>query len=172
MNGILWLLLLALSLGGATAWAATGAFNVGGFLILAALIAGVGKWLRRLSPWAIPILAPVVVLLGWLLHAQRWGWEPLWPALCLGLALLAVTWEAIPPAAWTRWLTPTRLLVVAYILLAASVALGGMPMWCLLAFLTAPVAWHARTTADARAQIAALFALFIIVGYLIKGLIR
>jgi len=172
MNETLGLLLLALSLGGATAWATTGAFSVGGFVILAALIAALGKWLRRLPPWSSPILAPMVVLIGWLLHAKRWGGEPLWPALCLGLTLLAVAWETIPAAAWTRGLTPARLLAGAYGLLALSIALGGMPTWCLLTFLTAPIAWRARTDPDARAQLTPLLALFITVGYLIKGLIR
>jgi len=173
MNETLWLLLLALSLGGATAWAMTGLFNVGGFVGLAALVAAARQSWRRLPSWTVPIIAPLFVLLGWLFHAKRWGWEPLWPALCLALELLVATWETIFPTTRIRWITPARLLTASYALLVVSVALGGMPVWCLLALLTAPVAWRAKdANNDARTQIVPLFILFITVGYLIKGLIR
>ena len=64
--------------------------------------------------------------------------------------------------------------VAAYALLLIGVAVGGIPVWCLLCLLPAPLAWRAYKSADAAIseEWAMVTGMFLVAGYLIKGLIR
>jgi len=57
--------------------------------------------------------------------------------------------------------------------LILSVIFGAMPVWCLLALFTLPVAWQVeKTEPESRTRLLLLLEIFVIVGYLIKGLAR
>jgi hypothetical protein len=64
--------------------------------------------------------------------------------------------------------------IVVYVLLLVGIAVGGIPVWCLLCLFPAPLAWRAHKSADATIseEWAIVTGMFLIAGYLIKGLIR
>lgn len=158
--------LLATCLGGAAAWAATGAFSMGLFLVVAALGVAAQAGLQRLRldlPW---LALPLLVMVVYWTQAGRLDWTVVWSAL-----ILAAMWAWRLPAA-ARF--GNRSDVAVYVLLLTGVAVGNIPVWCLLCLLPAPLAWRAHKSADAAIseEWAIVTGMFLIAGYLIKGLIR
>ncbi len=158
--------LLAACLGGAAAWATTGGFSIGLFLLVAALgvAAQVGlQGLRLYLPWSV---LPLLVIAVYWTQAGRLDWVAVWPAL-----ILAVMGGRRLPAA-ARF--GNRGYVAVYLLLLIGVAVGGIPVWCLLCLLPAPLAWRAYKSADTTVseEWVIVTGMFLVAGYLIKGLIR
>ncbi|MEJ5310190.1 MAG: hypothetical protein WHX52_10480 [Anaerolineae bacterium] len=158
--------LLAACLGGAAAWATTGIFSVGLFFVVAAFGVAVQVGLQRLRqdlPWlALPLL---VIVVYWT-QAGRLDWMAIWPTL-----IMTVMWiRRLPMAA--RFTNYGYMAV--YGLLLLGLMTGGVPVWCLLCLLPAPLAWRAHKTADAALfeEWAIVTGMFLFAGYLIKGLIR
>jgi hypothetical protein len=158
--------LLAISLGGVAAWTTTGVFSVGLFLIVAALGVAAQVGLHRLRsylPWST--LSLLVIAVYWT-QAGQLDWIAIWPTL-----IVAVVWAH-------RWPVVARFAsygyVAAYGLLLTGVVVAGIPVWCLLCLLPAPLAWRAYTSADAALaeEWALVTGMFLVVGYLIEGLIR
>ena len=163
---ILMATLLAACLGGAVAWATRGVFSIDLFLIVAALGIVVQVGLQRLRPSLPWVVLPLLVITVYWTQAGRLDWTPIWSAL-----ILAATWAWRLPAA-ARF--GNRGDVAAYALLLAGVAVGGVPVWGLLFLLSAPLAWRARASADAALseEWAVVTGMFLVAGYVIKGLIR
>ena len=163
---ILMATLLAACLGGAAAWATTGVFSIDLFLIVAALgvVAQVG--LQRLRPYLPWSALPLLVITVYWTQAGRLDWTPIWFAL-----ILAAIWAWRLPAA-ARF--GNRGYVAVYGLLLAGVAAGGVPVWGLLCLLSAPLAWRAYKSADSELfeEWAIVTGMFLVAGYLIKGLSR
>jgi hypothetical protein len=161
---ILMATLLAACLGGAAAWATTGVFSVGLFLVVAALAVAVQAGLQRLRPY-LPWIALLLVIAVYWTQAGRLAWAAVWPAL-----ILAAMWAWRLPAARFG----NRGYVAAYGLLLIGVAVGGVPVWCLLCLLPAPLAWRAHKSANAALseEWVMITGMFLVVGYLIRGLIR
>ncbi len=158
--------LLAACLGGAAAWATTGMFSIGLFLIVAALGVAVQvglQGLRLYLPWSV---LPLLVIVVYWTQAGRLDWVVVWPAL-----ILAVMWGRRLPAA-ARF--GNRGYAAVYALLLIGVAVGGIPVWCLLCLLPAPLAWRALKSADVALseEWAVVTGMFLVAGYVIKGLIR
>jgi len=67
-----------------------------------------------------------------------------------------------------------RLLLTVYGFLFVGIAVGDIPVWCLLCLLSAPLAWRAYKSADTEVSEvwAVVTGMFLVAGYLIKGLIR
>jgi len=156
----------SVALGGAVAWATTGLFHfafVQGLLLGLALsvgaIAGRDLWLG--------FGVVLFVLLGWFTQTWTLAWAPIWPLLVLMPLVARHTLSTL------RFLTPLRLNLSAYVILILSVIFGAMPVWCLLALFTLPVAWQVeKTEPESRTRLLLLLEIFVIVGYLIKGLAR
>jgi len=158
--------LLAACLGGVAAWAVTGVFSVGLFLIVTAIGVAVQVGLQRLQldlPW---IALPFLVIVVYWTQAGRLAWVTVWPAL-----IVAAMWVWYLPVAARLG---NRGYVAAYALLLIGVAVGGVPVWCLLCLLSAPLAWRALKLADVAVskEWAVVTGMFLVAGYLIKGLIR
>ncbi len=158
--------LLAVCLGGVAAWAATGVLSVGLFLFVAVLGVAVQVGLSRLRPYLSWIFSPLLVIAVYWTQAGQLVWASVWPAL-------------ITAAMWTRCLPvgarfENRGYVAAYGLLLIGVAVGGVPAWNLLCLLSAPLAWRIHKSADAEVseEWAVVTGMFLVAGYLIKGLIR
>lgn len=158
--------LLAICLGGAVVWAVTGLFSIVTFVIVAALGLAAQVGLCRLRPYVPWIFAPVQVVAVYWSQAGRLDWTAMWPAL-----ILTAMWAYRFPAA-------ARLAkygyVAAYVLLLIGIVVGDIPEWCLLCLLPAPLAWRAHKSAEAMAseEWAIVTGMFLVVGYVIKGLIR
>ncbi|HOU11813.1 MAG TPA: hypothetical protein PKZ84_01735 [Anaerolineae bacterium] len=158
--------LLAVCLGGAAAWAATGVFSVGAFLVEAALSVAAQIGLRRLRSYLPWIFAPLLVIIVYWTQAERLDGVAIWPAL-------------IAAALWVQCLPMSARLgnygyVVAYGLLLIGIAVGGIPVWCLLCLIPAPLAWRALKSVDTEVaeEWAVVTGMFLVAGYGIKGLIR
>ncbi len=158
--------LLAVCLGGAAAWAATGVLSVGAFLVEAALSVAAQIGLRRLRSYLPWIFAPLLVVVVYWTQAGRLAWAAVWPALILA-------------AIWVWWLPGAaqfgnRGYVAAYGLLLISIAVSGIPVWCLLCLSSAPLAWRALKSVDTEVaeEWAVVTGMFLVAGYGIKGLIR
>jgi 1,4-dihydroxy-2-naphthoate octaprenyltransferase len=158
--------LLAVCLGGAAAWAVTGVFSIAAFVIAAALGLVAQVELYRLKPHLTWIFAPLLVVVVYWTQAGRLDWTAIWAVF-----IVAVMWAWRLPVA-TRF--GNRGYVVAYALLLVGVTVGGIPAWCLLCLLSAPLAWRAYKSADATISEAwaIVTGMFLVAGYLIKGLIR
>jgi hypothetical protein len=158
--------LLAACLGGAAAWATTGAFSIGLFLVVVVLGVAAQMGLQRLRPYLPWSALPLLVIVVYWTQAGRLDWMAVWPAL-----ILAVMWGQRLPAA-ARF--GNRGYVVAYALLLLGVAVGDVPVWCLLSLLSAPLAWRTYTSGEAALaeEWAVVTGMFLVVGYLIKGFIR
>lgn len=149
--------LLAVCLGGSAAWATTGVFSVGLFFIVTALGLAVQAGLSRLKPYLLWIFSPLLVIVVYWTQAGRLTWAAVWPALILAAARFG-----------------NRGYVAVYVLLLISVVVGGIPVWCLLCLLSAPLAWRVRASGDAAdfEEWAVVTGMFLVAGYVIKGLIR
>jgi hypothetical protein len=160
------LLFCAASLGGVIAWATTGVFHFGfiqgllfGFAISLGTTGIDGVWL-----WLSAVL---LVLFGWFTQTWGLGWELIGPMLTLSPLLLGKVSRI------EQLLSPAKLGLMTYAILILAIIFGGMPVWCLLALFTLPVAWQIRkTTQEQRITLVFLVELFITIGYLIKGLVR
>ncbi|MBN2390464.1 MAG: hypothetical protein JXR84_07070 [Anaerolineae bacterium] len=158
--------LLAACLGGTAAWATTGVFSIVVFLVVVVLGFVAQTGLSRLKPYLPWVFVPLLVIVVYWTQTRRLDWLPMWPAL-----ILTATWV------WCL-LTSTRFrdhsYVAVYVLLLTGVAVGGIPVWCLLCLLPAPLAWRAHKSADAALseEWAIVTGMFLIAGYLIKGLVR
>ncbi len=164
----LWSAALAIFLGGAVAWTATGLFDVAYFV--AALVAALSLQFlllrvnRNLPRLAVPLWA----LLGWWVQVGYPGGGILWPALSLAAAFWGVAWWDArdgDPGPGVR-----ALLWVGYLLPVAGVVAGVMPIWCLIVLFPAPLLL--RLSHNLIFQAALLLELFLITAYLIQGLIR
>lgn len=157
--------LLAGCLGGAAAWATTGTLSIVTFLIVTLLGAAAQVGLHSLKPYLPWIALPLLVIAVYWTQAGRMEWAAVWPAL-------------IVAAMWVR-----RLPVVArfgnrgyvlYGILLIGVGAGGIPVWGLLCLLPAPLAWRMVKSANKKAsgEWAMVTGMFLVAGYLVKGLIR
>jgi hypothetical protein len=172
-----WLAGLAVVLGGVAAWAITRRFPAGSFAVVLLLslalqlvlvsrfaaAGGAGCW-----TWAI---LPLYVAAGWV--ATGAGWHA---ALPLAVLLFGV---AVAPQAWvecTGEVAPRTVAVLtgaAYLLLGAGVALGLLPVWCLLALLALPLGIRAaRDTVSGPAPFPVIFIGQTILGFFIAGFVR
>jgi len=158
---------LAACLGGAAAWATTGVFSIGLFLIVAALGVAAQMGLSRLKPYLPWSALSLQVIAVYWTQAGRLDWMAVWPAL-----ILAAMWVRYLPGAAARF--GNRGYVAAYGLLLVGVAFGGIPAWCFLSLLSAPLAWRAYKPADSELseEWAIVTGIFLVAGYLVKGLIR
>ena len=163
---VLTVTLLAVCLGGTAAWAATGMFSIVTFVVVAVLGLAAQMGLSRLKPYLPWIFAPLLLLVVYWTQAGRLDWTAIWSALIV-VAMWA--WRLPGPARFGN-----RGYIVVYALLLIGVAVGGVPAWCLLCLLPAPLAWRAHKSADAAIseEWAIVTGMFLIAGYLIKGLIR
>lgn len=158
--------LLAACLGGAAAWATTNAFSIGLFLVVVAFVLAAQVGLRRLSPYLPWLALPLLVIVVYWTQAGRLDGAAVWPALIVA-ALCA---RCLPATA--RFAKYGG--AAAYGLLLLGAAVGGVPVWCLLGLLPAPLAWRALKSADAEVaeEWAVVTGMFLVAGYVIKGLIR
>jgi len=163
---ILMATLLAACLGGAAAWATMGLFSVVTFVIVATLGLAAQVGLSRRKPYLPWIFAPLLVFAVYWMQAGRLDWTAIWPAL-------------IPTTTWIRRLPGAarfgnRGYVAVYVLLLIGVAVGGIPVWGMLCLLPAPLAWRALKSGDAEVpeEWVVVTGMFLVAGYLIKGLIR
>ena len=160
------MMLFALCVGGAVAWATTGVFSFAAFFIVAALgmVAYVG--LSRLKPYLPGMFAPLLVIVVYWAQAGRLDWPAIWPTIVV--AAMGVQ----------RWPVAARFgnrgYVIAYGILLVGVAAGGMPAWCLLCLLTVPLARRVMVSTDKALDVEWMAAtgMFLVAGYLIKGLVR
>ena len=159
----------AVCLGGAVAWATMGGFSVGAFLVVVVLAIGAQVGLQRLQP-SLPwfVLLPLVFVAYWV-QAGRLDAVALWPGL-----VLAVVWSYRLPVIMKTARLGNRGYIVTYALLLVGVVIGGTSVWCLLSLLPAPLAWRAYKLGDAAIseEWPAVTGMFLLVGYVIKGLIR
>ena len=157
--------LLAASLGGVAAWAATGTFSVVTFLVVGALSLLLQVGLSRFKPYLPWMTLPLLVIAVYWTQAGRLDWTAVWPTL-----ILAAMWVQRLPAARLG----NRGYVIPYSILLIGVAVGGIPVWCLLCLLPAPLAWRMVKSADETifGEWTIVTGVFLIAGYLIKGLIR
>ncbi len=165
--------LLAACLGGAAAWATTGIFSVGLFLVLAALGVAAQVGLRRTAPHsleAVLLLLPIVVF--WAQTGQL-DKAPIWGAFVIAFPWSYGFRKTLHRQTLIRRMS-VRLLLTVYGFLFAGIAFGDIPVWSLLSLLSAPLAWRAYKTADAAIseEWAMVTGMFLVAGYLIKGLIR
>lgn len=165
--------LLAACLGGAAAWATTGVFSIGLFLIVAALGVAVQVGFCRTTPYlseAVLVLLPVA--LYWIQTRQLDG-APIWSAFVIAFPWSYGFRKVLRRQTLVRRMS-VRLLLTIYGLLLVGVVVGGIPAWCLLCLLSAPLAWRAHKSADAALaeEWAIVTGIFLVAGYLIKGLIR
>lgn len=158
--------LLAVCLGGAAAWATTGVFSVVAFVIAAALGLAVQVGICRLKPYLPWLFAPLLVIAVYWSQVERLDWAAVWPAL-----IVAAMWvQRVPVAARFG----NRGYLIPYGILLIGITVGGIPVWCLLCLLPAPLAWRMVKSADETTfgEWTIVTGVFLIVGYLIKGLIR
>ena len=165
--------LLAACLGGAAAWATTGVFSIGLFFIVAALGVAVQVGLRRTASYlseAVLVLLPVA--LYWIQTRQLDG-APIWSAFVIAFPWSYGFRKVLRRQTIIRRMS-VRLLLTVYGLLLIGVAVGGVPVWCLLCLLSAPLAWRALKSADAALseEWAIVTGMFLVAGYVIKGLVR
>lgn len=165
--------LLAVCLGGAAAWATTGVFSIGLFLVVAALGVAVQVGYCRTAPYlseGVLVLLPVA--LYWIQTGQLDG-APIWSALVIAFPWSYGFRKVLRRQTLIRRMS-VRLLLTVYGLLLVGVVVGGVPVWCLLCLLSAPLAWRAYKSADSELseEWAVVTGMFLVAGYLIKGLIR
>lgn len=156
----------AASLGSVIAWATTGVFH---FAFVQGLLFGlvVSLGTTRIGGLWLWLSALMFVLFGWLTQTWTLAWEPIGSMLALTPLLLGNVSRV------ESILSSQKLHLVAYGILVLAVVLGGMPIWCLLALFTFPIAWQTKgISQEQRMTLALLVELFIMAGYLIKGLIR
>ena len=158
--------LLAACLGGAAAWAATGVFSIVTFVVVAMLGLVAQMGLSRLKPYLPWIFLPLLVVLVYWAQAIRLDWMVVWPTLIMvtmwawhlpGLARLGNRGYAIP-----------------YGIFWIGIIVEGIPIWCLVCLLAAPLARRMIKAVDKTIfdEWATVMGIFLVAGYLIKGLIR
>lgn len=165
--------MLAVGLGGAAAWATTGAFSIGLFLVVAVLGVAVQVGLRRTTPYlpeAMLLLLPVAVF--WV-QAGQLDRAPIWGAFVIAFPWSYGFRKVLRRQTLIRRMS-VRLLLTVYGFLFVGIAVGDIPVWCLLCLLSAPLAWRAYKSADTEVSEvwAVVTGMFLVAGYLIKGLIR
>ena len=160
------LVFCSVALGGAVAWATTGLFR---FTFVQGLLFGIALSIGGIAiggPW-LWLAAPLFVLSGWFTQTWTLAWDILWPLLVLMPLVGERTLGTV------QFLTPLRLNLSVYVILILSVFFGAVPVWCLLALFTLPVAWQVENVEpESRTRLLLLLELFITIGYLIKGLVR
>ncbi len=164
---------LAACLGGAAAWATTGVFSIGLFLLVAVLGVAVQVGLRRTAPYSLEsvlLLLPIAVF--WVQTGQL-DIAPVWGAFVIALPWSYGFRKALRRQTLIRRMS-VRLLLTVYGFLFVGIAVGDIPVWCLLSLLSAPLAWRAHKSADAALaeEWTVVTGVFLVAGYLIKGLIR
>ena len=165
--------LLAVCLGGVAAWAATGAFSVGLFLIIAVLGIAVQVGIRRTEPYlleAMLVLLPIAVY--WVQTRQLDG-TPIWGAFVIAFPWSHGFRNVLRRRALIRRMS-VRLLLTVYGFLFIGIAVGNIPVWSMLCLLSAPLAWRAHKPADAgiSEEWAVVTGMFLVAGYVIRWLIR
>lgn len=159
---------------------------------------------RGVGEFAVGLgFGPVMVVGAYWVQAQAWSFEALLASVPVGLLIAAVLFiNEIPDRVWdnragkrtlvTR-ISPGAsivgyavLLLGAYLVIAAGVAVGILPLPTLAGLLTIPMAWNAFKTlrrhhafpyrlipANATTIFAHLFTgLLVVVGYLVEGIIQ
>ena len=182
-----WPAVLAVTLGSVGAWALTMRFFPGRFaavlllsltiqLVLVARFAaaeGEGCWIHG--------LLPLYVAGGW--AASGAGWHAALPlgVLLFGTALAPRAWldcggEVAPETGASQTVAPRTVALLtgaAYLLLVAGVALGGLPVWCLLALLALPLGIRVvRDPVSGPASFPVIFVGQLILGFIIAGFVR
>ncbi len=170
---------MAVALGSAAAWAASGRFTVWRAFGALTVCVSMQVLARRNQPiwaWALLLLG---VPVGWLGAGAYLAWRMLGPLAIFGL--LAGARAAVSTVSFEKSAV-AAMLAIAHVLLILAIAFGQMPVWCLLALLMLPRAtalgWTLiRGGDDARlgAQMTEHLVVFcgqVVVGYLIAGLVR
>ncbi len=158
-----WVLLTGF-LGGAAAWAITGTFHLGVAALIIGVHALIGLGMLRWSPKLAWKLVGALLLVSWRVYVWQQGYGLSFPLLFIYLLLPGIAPPRIPS---------TLRGLAAYGLLVLEVAFQYLPVWCLLALLTFPIAVREEETAsNSHLYLAILIEIFLTVGYLIKGLIR
>ncbi len=156
--------LVAFSLGAGAVWGVTGEYApargvIALFLTLGAS-AALSLWGGR--DWAVRA-APLWAAAGWFGGAVAWDWALVAVVVMVGLG---VGWAGSVPAT-----------VGVFVVLAVAVVAGAVPVWCLLALIALPPAWNRKTGPISGNGLvsdrwAVAFNLQLLIGFLIKGMVR
>lgn len=170
---ILMVTLLAACLGGVAAWVVTGVFSVGLFLAVAAFGIAVQVGIRRTEPYLLETMLVLLPIAVYWAQTRQLDGTPIW-----GAFVIASPWShgfrsVLRRRALIRRMS-VRLLLTVYGFLFFGIAVGNIPVWSMLCLLSAPLAWRAHKPADAEVaeEWAVVTGMFLVAGYVIKGLIR
>jgi hypothetical protein len=180
-----WLAGLAVVLGGVAAWAITRRFPVGSFAAVLLLSLALQLFLvsrfsaaRHEGCWTWGLL-PLYVAAGWV--ATGAGWHAALPSAVLLFGVAVAPWAWVECAGEVASRTVALLISGAYLLLGVGIALGILPVWCLLALLVLPLGIRATVAVgrpspvDLASRLASFSVIFVgqvILGLIIAGFLR